>query len=364
MECKEVTITELEVGMVCGESIRLPNSILKIEAGDVLNPYTISRLKQLGVQAVKVSTESTTDFEFAVSDSILKKWVPVMNRLFTRIYVNNGEVRDFEKAVMCSLCSECVDEVYEHVNSLEYSSVRIPVCTDISNQTSHHSLVVSALCGIVAMSLGTDVKDAIEAGLLHDIGKAFVSKDILNKTTRLTDSEYEIIKLHPIFGSRYLTYFPQTNNLRLVESVLLHHERFNGSGYPCRIKGSELPQLAQIIAVSDCCDAMCNKRSYSGPMELSKMSRELYKDEGLNPFIVDRLVQRLCSYYKGLGVYLNDGSAGYVIDGNKTKQPTVKIVGDNERIVDLSQSKYSHLRIVDTFIRLYSMDCPALLSRI
>lgn len=355
MECREVEVSELEVGMVCKESVRISGSILKVEFGDVLNPYTVSRLKSSGIKSLKVATESSYDYEFSVSDDILRKWIPVFNRLLDKIYNGNGAVKDFEKAVMCSLCSECVDEIVEHVIGLEYTGIRIPVCNAVRNQTSHHSIVVASLCGIIAMSLGMDVRSSVEAGLLHDVGKGFIPRDILNKTSGLTDEEYSKIKEHVVLGSEYLKKFPQTNNLRLIEAVLLHHERFNGKGYPYGIKGAELSQLSQVIAVADCCDAMCNRRSYSDPMELSTMGQELYRDDGLNPFIVDRLVRRLCSYYKGLGVYLNDGSAGYVLDANKTLRPTVRIVGPDERVVDLSKEKYSHLMIVDTFTNLYSV---------
>lgn len=98
-----------------------------------------------------------------------------------------------------------------------------------------------------------------QAAYLHDIGKISVPEEILNKTSRLTDEEFAIIKKHPVDGAEMVknTYFKD-----IAPIIEQHHERLNGSGYPNSLKGDEILLEARIIAVSDTFDAMTEERVY------------------------------------------------------------------------------------------------------
>lgn len=111
---------------------------------------------------------------------------------------------------------------------------------------------------------------------LHDIGKLFISSEILNKPTSLTEEEYEIMKKHTTLG-----YDMCMKDLKLrpyAEGALYHHESLNGTGYPNGLTKKDIPYVAQIIRVADEYDAIVTKRQYSTHINISETLRELIKD--------------------------------------------------------------------------------------
>lgn len=123
-----------------------------------------------------------------------------------------------------------------------------------------HSQNVSELCGKIgrAMDLSDEeIKRLEDAGFYHDIGKIALDENKINNHTNLTEQEKKEIKQHSVVGYRILNLFDET--LNLAESVLAHHERWDGSGYPKGLKGKEIPKLARIIAVAESYDSMTNE---------------------------------------------------------------------------------------------------------
>lgn len=129
--------------------------------------------------------------------------------------------------------------------------------------TEAHSRRVGTYSTLLARLLGfdtTEVEIVRRAALLHDVGKAGVPLEVLCKTGRLTDQEFEIIKQHPMIGSMML----EAADLKaLVPMVLHHHEHWNGrGGYPTGLCGIDIPVQSRIILVADAFDAMTTNRPY------------------------------------------------------------------------------------------------------
>lgn len=131
-------------------------------------------------------------------------------------------------------------------------------------------------------------------GLLHDTGKVKISGDILNKPGKLTAEEFEEIKTHTTKSTEILKGFTAIENL--VEGALCHHERFDGSGYPLGLKGSQIPLVARIIAVADSYDAMSSNRCYRDHLSEEKILFELEnnKDKQFDKDVVDAFIK--CYY--------------------------------------------------------------------
>lgn len=114
------------------------------------------------------------------------------------------------------------------------------------------------------------------AAHLHDIGKIGVPDGILNKPGKLTDDEWEKIKLHPTIGHDILG---NSKELKEISKIVLHHhERWDGRGYPMGIKEKEIPMGSRIIAICDAIDAITNKRSYKDPMDWEFCISEIQKN--------------------------------------------------------------------------------------
>ena len=129
-----------------------------------------------------------------------------------------------------------------------------------------HGRRVAAMGGLVAarLGLGRSAVARIErAACVHDVGKIIVSPEILEKPGALTTCEFEEMQRHAVFGARLVASLEDPG---LTEIVRHHHERIDGSGYPDRLCGAEIPLGARIVAVVDCYDALTSRRAYRDPV--------------------------------------------------------------------------------------------------
>jgi len=147
-----------------------------------------------------------------------------------------------------------------------------------SDYTEKHSLRVGRLCKKVAIEMGyilTETKTLTRAAYFHDVGKIKLSKDILFKSGRLTDEEFDQMKQHPTYGSEILI------NLGLSEEakiVIAHHERLDGSGYPNGISGQTIGLNSRILNVVDVFDAITSDRPYRKGLTVRNTMLYLYSN--------------------------------------------------------------------------------------
>jgi len=145
------------------------------------------------------------------------------------------------------------------------------------------------------LDLSPEELDVLEqAAILHDLGKLKVPDDILLKPSSLTEEEYEVIKCHPVWGADMIATSPGAGPERVdvAQVVRYHHERFDGRGYPEGLTATEIPFLAQIVAVADAFDAMTSDRPYRPALPLQRAREVLLQERGkqFNPDLVDRFV--------------------------------------------------------------------------
>jgi len=191
-------------------------------------------------------------------------------------------------------------------------------------RTFVHVLNVALLSAIIGLQLGYNekrLKYLTLGALLHDLGKFKVPLEILNKPGSLTDEEFSVMKNHPLLGEEML------QDTRLIGSVMAtvkeHHERWNGNGYPHALKGNEINQDAQIVAVADVYEALTADRPYRKgipPYHALEMILSL-SGKDFNPRVVQAFRKSLILYPKGALVTLNTGEVGIVIKA-PTEMPT------------------------------------------
>ncbi len=160
--------------------------------------------------------------------------------------------------------------------------------------TNGHSERVASYARMIAEKAGmseADQNDIYFVGLLHDIGKIGVPDTVINKTSRLTDEEFALIKEHPIIGAKILKDITEMPGIE--KGARWHHERYDGKGYPDGIKGEEIPEFSRIICVADAYDAMTSTRSYRDILPQEKVRSEIIKGRGtqFDPKYADIMIE-------------------------------------------------------------------------
>ena len=160
--------------------------------------------------------------------------------------------------------------------------------------TRHHSQRVTELALALARHVGCSEEDRESigfAGILHDIGKIGIRDSILQKTSRLTGEEYEVIKTHPSRGDAIIEPLGIIDSERQI--IRHHHERLDGQGYPDGLKGDEIPHLTRIVSIADAFDAMTSTRSYRQALEMSVVVSELRRNSGTQfaPDLIDAMLE-------------------------------------------------------------------------
>lgn len=240
--------------------------------------------------ADRTSETETECFRLGAYDFITKPFEPtvMLNRVRRTIELD-GYRRNLQQRL---------DE-----KTREVELVTIQAITTVANTidakddyTKGHSLRVAYYSESLARKVGwseEDIQNIHYIALLHDIGKIGVPDSVLNKPFKLTDVEFELIKNHTVMGAEILKDVKMFPNVSL--GAKYHHERYDGRGYPCGLKGEEIPMVARIIGIVDSYDAMTSNRVYRKRLHNELVMQELLRGKGtqFDPFLVDKFVELL-----------------------------------------------------------------------
>lgn len=164
------------------------------------------------------------------------------------------------------------------------------------------------------------------AGLLHDVGKTKIPEEVLNAPRKLTEEEYKIIQMHPVYSYEMLRQGGFDERVRLAARH--HHEKINGTGYPDKLKEEEISLFARITAVSDIYDAMVSKRSYKEerlPLDVFDMFYQS-KYDGLDMNLVMIFLNNMRKSFINKKVVMSDGQIGNIkyIPPNDSDHPIIE----------------------------------------
>lgn len=202
------------------------------------------------------------------------------NELLAKVNEQTGELREKQHRIE-ELYLQTVTALSETVDAKE-------------RYTSGHSKRVAEYSRMIAKRLGKSKEEQEEiyrAGLLHDVGKIRIPGEIINKAGKLTDEEYNIIKVHPVTGYHILSGISGSKQLAIAARY--HHERYDGKGYPNGLAGEKIPEVARILGVADSYDAMTSNRSYRSGLPQEVVREEIIKGRGtqFDPEIADIMLQ-------------------------------------------------------------------------
>jgi putative nucleotidyltransferase with HDIG domain len=226
-------------------------------------------------------------------------------------------------------CVSLVDDVIESINRHPDAFLSLARLKTADEYTYMHSVAVCALMVALGQQLGlndTQCREAGMAGMLHDLGKAAMPQDILNKPGKLTPAEFDVIKQHPLRGHEMLL------NAHVSEGVMdvcrHHHERFDGTGYPDSLKGERISLLARMAAVCDVYDAVTSDRPYKGGWDPAHALSQMATWHGhFDTSVFQSFVRSVGIYPTGSLVRMRSGRLAVVLDQNSTAltKPRVKL---------------------------------------
>lgn len=318
----------------------------------VLDENTLHRLKMMGVEKLAVYEKSLLD---AVQEEEQHWGIRSDTQRFKIEY--EKDVHSIKKALndlsagkplSVEVTNEIVESLVKKSEDNQNIISSIMQVRSIDEYTYYHSMNVSMLAMMIARWLNLDektVKDCAEAGLLHDIGKAKVPKEILHKPDKLTDAEYAEMKRHSEYGYNLVNERHEID-ARIAIAVLTHHEKEDGSGYPLGLTGDKISQIAKIITISDIFDAMTANRVYKykeTPFKVFELMQ--HSSFGiLDPHVLSVFLSNITHYYIGSKVKLNTGQVGEVIFMNRLdySKPVLKV---DETYIDTAVAK--SLKIVE-----------------
>ena len=267
-----------------------------------------------------------TIYEIAQAAAIHKEAKRVTAELMKEARLGKMIDTDSAKDVVGSLVEQCVRSPEAFVN--------ITRLKDFDNYTFTHSVNVSVLAIAIGKRMGfsaQELNDIGFAGLLHDIGKMQVPEAILNKPSKLSDDEFDIMKKHASLGYEYLKKDRKINN-DILQAVRYHHEKSDGTGYPDGLQEGQIPKFAKIISIADVYDAITSERVYHKGMMPNEAVKALFSWSGkhFNDSLVKFFISIMGIYPVGTLVVLNTNELAIIMEPNKNDpmRPKVLIIAE------------------------------------
>ena len=304
---------KLNVGDVIATAVCDSAGRVLINQNVELSAYSIKRLADENIKGVYIYDK--------LSDGINPHSnLSLQTQLRAASAANNGNIDE---------CIYLSASIAKELENEDYIATNVNSLMGYDFATYLHSTNVATYAGIMGITLGYPIdrlEKLIMTGLVHDIGKTMISKDIINNPNKLSAEQYEQIKQHPRMGYDMLKNFDLVPSVVRV-SVLQHHENSDGSGYPRGLTDMEIYEFAQIIHICDVYDAMICSRSYKKAINPADVIEHIMANSGkmFNSELVKVFLSVLVTYPEGVIVQLSDDNYAIVKKNNKD-YPTRPIV--------------------------------------
>lgn len=352
---RRVNLDQIQAGAILAKTIMTLEGKVLLTSGVELTEEYLLRLQGNGVTELYIEDDISRNIR--VPEFVREEIVTEAKHLI-KVMMTSTSIKttiDGQKVMAV------VDKIISSILANGDIVVNLSDIRSVDDYTFSHSVNVCIYSLVIGIGLGYSEEKLRELGvgsMLHDIGKVKVPQQIIQKPGRLTKDEFEEIKRHTWYGYEILK---DTKGISMTASYIAlgHHERIDGSGYPCRQKDRNIHKAARIVAVSDVYDALTSDRVYRKKLMHHEVIDYItsLKARHFDPDIVDVFIRYLAYYPIGTAVVLNTGEKGLVSQYNKYSptRPVVRIVmgGDEKMLpkqkdVDLNeQLQYRIVRVWD-----------------
>ncbi len=357
-----VTISSLKEGMVLARPFYGNKFEILLMEGMTLNRHHIQRINELGYAGVYISDEISKD---VVTRDIISQELRLATIKAAKDLMQTAEV-DTGTAGRSKASAKVTKEKQQQIimpliRAIIGSSRRMVDLIDLKpydGYSYYHAanvVVLSLLLGVEMGITGNQLYELGMAALLHDVGNVFIPKAILNKPDKLTPDEYDIIKSHSEIGFEYLKEHFDIS-IDACIGALQHHENYDGTGYPNRLKKNKISIYGRIIAITDVYDALTSRRPFRQPMMPPAAMAYMQQKSGnmFDPEIVDALSKIISLYPAGTCVELNSGVRCIVVENfnNAPQRPKLRLINNMSKTplyIDLlSDPAFKDTKIVQT----------------
>ncbi len=346
-----ISVKDLITGMILAMDIVSTYGSEIILKGSVLNDHSIDVLQKLNYEEVLVYKSETEDEIEAYINSYVDCGYEVDKNKIKKLIQEVGTGNP--------LNVEYVEEVTGSIAQQANTNLPLEILEKSISKDDYlytHSLNVALLASLLGKWVGLDDRSIsllAKTGVLHDIGKSKLDKDLLDKPGPLTTKEFNTVKKHSEHGYEILKNIPDLEREVLL-GVLMHHEKNDGSGYPMGINGAKISAFGKIVAIADVYSAMVANRPYAKkdcPFVildyLENECAEQFDLTYLRPFLYN-----IASSYIGNTVVLNNGEHAKIILVSSTEFISRPMVRTEDSFVNLA--KQSSLKIVEVLPMLDS----------
>ena len=324
-------------------------AVVTLKAGTKLTDMNITQMRMSRVVAGAFidSRNSEARVISSINSEIKENAISNIHSLADNFMDSSKGVSQSDIDAIGNTTEQLIDELASKQDIL----INIADIKMYDDYTYHHSLSVAIMAIAIGLEMGYDRRKLGElgvAGLLHDIGKVSVPIEIINKKGRLTDEEYNVVRLHPVYAAEHLKARHLVSD-DCCMGIIGHHERWDGSGYPMKLKGEQIHEYARILAVADVYDALTSNRPYRIPappneaVEFIMGGMYSHFDEN----VVKAFLRKVAPFPTGSKVKLSNGVTATVMKNNNDQPLRPLVVDENGIEYDLSDiAKFMNIVIL------------------